>query len=131
MTESVLNDETRYRLFKLVQENPDMSQRQLAEEMGISVGKLNYCLKALINVGMIKMGNFARSNHKLGYAYILTPKGIAEKSRVTARFLARKEAEYEILKTEIETLRNEAAEPEAQGQTPRDKTNKQEAHQSP
>jgi EPS-associated MarR family transcriptional regulator len=86
-----------------------MSQRQLAQEMGVSVGKLNYCLKALVNVGMIKMGNFARSTHKLGYAYILTPSGIAEKSRVTTRFLARKEAEYEALKGEIEALRLESS----------------------
>ncbi len=108
MNDSVLTDETRYRLFKLVEEHPEMSQRELAQAMGVSVGKLNYCLKALINVGMIKMGNFTRSSHKLGYVYILTPKGIAEKSRVTARFLARKEAEYEELKAEIEVLRTEA-----------------------
>lgn len=108
MNDSVLDDETRYRLFKLVEEHPDMSQRQLAKEMGVSVGKLNYCLKALVDVGLIKMGNFARSNHKLKYAYVLTPRGIAEKSRVTTRFLARKETEYEALKSELEQLRQEA-----------------------
>lgn len=109
MNDSVLDDETRYRLFKLVEEHPDMSQRQLAQEMGVSVGKLNYCLRALVDVGLVKMGNFARSNQKLGYAYILTPSGISEKSKVTARFLARKEAEYEELKSQIETLRQENA----------------------
>lgn len=109
MIDKALNDEIRYRLFKLVEEHPDMSQRQLAEAMGISVGKLNYCLRALVEVGMIKMGNFAKSNHKLGYAYILTPKGIIEKSKVTARFLARKEWEYEELKAQIQALREEAS----------------------
>lgn len=108
MNASTLSDETRYKLFKLVEENPDMSQRELAKLMGISVGKLNYCLKALIDIGMIKMGNFARSQHKLGYVYILTPMGIAEKSKVTARFLARKEAEYEALEAELNSLRAEA-----------------------
>jgi len=108
MTDSALDDETHYKLFKLVEEHPDMNQRQLAQEMGVSVGKLNYCLKALVDVGLVKMGNFARSTHKLGYAYILTPSGIAEKSRVTARFLARKETEYEALKTELDLLRLEA-----------------------
>lgn len=108
MNDSVLDDETRYRLFKLVEEHPDMSQRQLAQEMGVSVGKLNYCLRALVDIGLIKMGNFARSNHKLGYAYMLTPKGLVEKSKVTARFLARKEVEYEALKNELFALRAEA-----------------------
>lgn len=106
MNDSVLDDETRYRLFKLVEEHPDMSQRQLAQEMGVSLGKLNYCLRALVDVGLIKMGNFARSNRKLGYAYFLTPKGIIEKSKVTARFLARKEAEFQSLKSEIHSIRN-------------------------
>lgn len=108
MNDSVLDDETRYRLFKLVEEHPDMSQRQLAQEMGVSVGKLNYCLRALVDVGLVKMGNFARSERKLKYAYVLTPRGIAEKSRVTTRFLARKETEYESLKSELEQLRQEA-----------------------
>lgn len=108
MNDSVLDDETRYRLFKLVEEHPDMSQRQLAREMGVSVGKLNYCLRALVDIGLIKMGNFARSNHKFGYAYILTPKGIAEKSKVAARFLAKKEKEYEVLRAELFELRAEA-----------------------
>src|SRR6056300_964907 len=114
MTDSALDDETHYKLFKLVEEHPDMSQRQLAQEMGVSVGKLNYCLKALVDVGLVKMGNFARSTHKLGYAYILTPSGIAEKSRVTARFLARKETEYEALKEQIDSLRAENEKMESQ-----------------
>lgn len=108
MDKTLINDETRYRLFKLVERNPGMSQRQLAAEMGVSLGKLNYCLKALIDIGLIKVGNFARSKHKLGYAYILTPAGIAEKTAVAARFLACKELEYQTLKKEIEQLRTEA-----------------------
>lgn len=109
MNDTAHDDETRYRLFKLIEEHPDMSQRKLAEEMGVSVGKLNYCLRALADVGLIKMGNFARSQRKLGYAYLLTPKGIAEKGKVTARFLAKKEAEYQALQDQIELLRDEAA----------------------
>ena len=85
-----------------------MTQRQLAAAMGISLGKLNYCLKALISIGFVKMSNFSQSENKLGYAYILTPKGMAEKAQVTARFLARKEMEYATLKTELQTLREEA-----------------------
>lgn len=107
MNDTVIDDKTSYELLKIVEQNPAMSQRELAAAMGISLGKLNYCLKALMKVGMIKMGNFSRSERKLGYAYILTPKGIAEKSRVTARFLVRKETEYETLKTEIAALRKE------------------------
>lgn len=108
MNDPAISDEIRYRLFQLVEERPDISQRELAQEMGISLGKVNYCLKALTSVGLIKMSNFARSQHKLGYAYILTPQGIAEKSRVTARFLAKKEKEFESLKRELEVLRKES-----------------------
>lgn len=107
MNKHIGDDEIRYRLFKLIEEKPDISQRELAKRMGVSVGKLNYCLKALVDVGLIKIGNFARSKHKWGYAYIITPAGITEKSKVTARFLARKEAEYERLKSEIKELKRE------------------------
>ena len=103
-----LSDEIRYKLFKLVDENPELNQRELAQKMGMSVGKLNYCLRALIDIGMLKVGNFAKSSHKFGYVYLLTPKGISEKAKVTSRFLNYKEQEYEALQKEIEVLREDA-----------------------
>ena len=104
-----LPEETRYRILKLLEENPETSQRQLAEALGVSLGKANYCLKALIDKGWIKVGNFARNDNKRSYAYLLTPKGIQEKARVTKRFLQRKLQEHEALEREIEELRTEAA----------------------
>jgi len=106
---SVLNDETRYKLLKLLEQHPDMNQRELAEELGISLGKTNYCLKALIEKGWVKAGNFSRSKNKLKYAYFLTPKGMEEKARVTLQFFKRKQTEYENLVEELEELREEAA----------------------
>ena len=103
----MLTDEYRYKIFKLVEANPEISQRELARELGISLGKANYCLKALIEKGQLKMRNFRNSKRKSAYMYLVTPKGIDEKSRVTARFLKRKLQEYESLQKEIEQLRNE------------------------
>jgi EPS-associated MarR family transcriptional regulator len=103
----MLTDEYRYKIFKLVEANPEISQRQLARELGISLGKANYCLKALIEKGQLKMRNFRNSKRKITYMYLVTPKGIEEKSHVTARFLKRKLQEYESLQKEIEQLRNE------------------------
>jgi EPS-associated MarR family transcriptional regulator len=104
-----LDDEIRYRLIKIIESNPNISQRDLAEQLGISLGKANYCLKALIDVGWIKVGNFARSKKKLGYAYTLTPAGIKEKAVVTIRFLRAKQEQYERLKKEIVDLKLEAS----------------------
>src|SRR5690554_2771750 len=103
----MLTDEYRYKVLKLLAENPHVSQRDLARELGISLGKVNYCIQALIEKGMVKAGNFKNSQNKPAYAYFLTPKGIEDKAKVTARFLARKVAEYEALQTEIENLRRE------------------------
>ena len=103
-----LNDENRYKLLKLLEENPELNQRQIAAEMGLSLGKVNFCLKALIEIGLVKVGNFSRSPNKKAYAYLLTLKGIEEKSRVTLRFLERKKAEYVALEREIENLKHEA-----------------------
>ena len=102
-----MNEEVRYRLLKILSENPELSQRELAEELGVSLGKVNYCLKALKEKGLVKARNFRQNPSKKGYLYILTPKGIEEKARVTARFLKWKLAEYDRLKGEIETLRDE------------------------
>lgn len=86
-----------------------MSQRQIADELGISLGGVNYCLRALAEIGWIKVGNFAKSGHKLGYLYLLTPQGIKEKSRITANFLTKKRDEYEALRQEILRLELELA----------------------
>jgi EPS-associated MarR family transcriptional regulator len=98
------SDEVHFRVLQLVQQNPSLSQRELAVRLGISLGKANYCLNALIEKGFIKAENFRRSDRKLAYLYLLTPTGLEEKARVTARFLQRKMNEYEALKTEIEHL---------------------------
>ncbi len=96
-----------YKVLKFLKENSDMSQREMALHLGISNGGMHYCLNALMDKGLIKLGNFAKSKHKFGYFYLLTPKGIAQKSAMTSRFLERKMAEYESLKAEIATLRED------------------------
>lgn len=98
----------RFRVLQLLQENPEMSQREISAALGVSFGGVNYCLQALAEKGMIKIRNFRASNNKLRYAYVLTPQGIAEKTALTGRFLRRKMAEYEALKAEIEAVRAEA-----------------------
>lgn len=103
----MLDDRTRYRLLKLLQTNPELSQRQLAEELGVSVGKINYCLNALLGKGLVKVRNFRDNQNKLAYAYYLTPKGAKEKVRATVGFLKRKLEEYQGLEREIEELRRE------------------------
>ncbi|WP_111640755.1 MarR family EPS-associated transcriptional regulator [Marinimicrobium alkaliphilum] len=103
----MLTDECRYKVLKLLDEDPRLSQRELARKMGISVGKVNYCLKALAQKGIIKASNFKNSANKQAYAYLLTPKGIEDKARVTARFLKVKLAEHAALQQEIEQLRRE------------------------
>ena len=105
-----MNEEISYKLFKLIEEDPDISQRALAKEMGISIGKTNYCLKALIDKGWIKVRNFKNSNNKIAYAYVFTPKGLREKAKITTRFLKRKVREYELLKREIKQLQREVSE---------------------
>jgi EPS-associated MarR family transcriptional regulator len=104
---SMLTDEVRYKLFKLLEPNPELSQREVARELGISLGKVNYCLKALVAKGWIKAANFKKSRHKVGYMYLLTARGIEEKARITAHFLQIKIQEYEALNHEIEQIREE------------------------
>ncbi|NBP38937.1 MAG: MarR family EPS-associated transcriptional regulator, partial [Betaproteobacteria bacterium] len=98
-----LQEDTYFRVLRLLQANPDLTQRELAEQLGVSVGGLNYCLKALIDKGWVKMQNFSASKNKFGYVYLLTPSGLSEKARLTSSFLQRKLAEYEALKQEIES----------------------------
>ena len=94
-----------YRLLKLISEKPEISQRDLAAELGLSLGKTNYCLQAFITRGLVKVDNFRRSDNKRAYAYLLTPKGIEEKARVTVQFFRYVEAEYETLKREVAGLK--------------------------
>lgn len=102
-----LTDEIRYQLLRFIEENPNVSQRELAHQMGLSVGKINYCVKALIDVGYIKLSNFKKSRNKSGYAYFLTPKGAKEKVAVTIRFLEFKRRQYDLIKKEILNLQKE------------------------
>ena len=102
-----LQEDTYFRVMRLLQENPDLTQRELAQQLGVSVGGLNYCLKALMEKGWVKMQNFAHAKNKFKYAYLLTPRGMAERAKLTNKFLKRKMEEYEALKAEIEALKNE------------------------
>lgn len=108
-----LNDDVDYRLLKLLVEQPQASQRDLAQALGVSLGKINYCIKALLDQGWIKASNFKNSKNKLAYAYLLTPSGIDAKARITARFLKRKITEYDTLKAEIAQLQAEVRQPES------------------
>ena len=92
---------------RVLEENPEASQRQIASELNVSLGGVNYCLKALVDRGLVRLGNFAKSDRKIGYAYFLTPEGMAEIAKITARFLKRKMAEHEQLQAEIEQLKAE------------------------
>ena len=111
----MISDEMKYRLLKLLQQDPNLSQRAIAKEMGISLGKVNYCLHALIDKGIIKAKNFYNNKKKSAYAYYLTPKGLDVKARVTLQFLQIKLDEHEKLKLEIEEVRQEAAKLQDQG----------------
>jgi EPS-associated MarR family transcriptional regulator len=101
------NDELEYRVLKWLQNNPDVTQRQLASELGVSLGKVNFLLKSLTQVGWVKLENFKRSDNKMGYAYLLTPSGLMEMAKITRSFLERKEVEYQQLENEIQQLRAE------------------------
>lgn len=105
----MLTDETRYKLLRMLEANPQASQRDLAQSLGISVGKVNYCLNALIERGWLKAKNFKNNKNKRAYMYYLTPRGFEEKARVTMRFFRQRLAEHEALSAEIESLRREAA----------------------
>lgn len=99
-----MNEEITHKLFTLLEDNPDLSQRELASLMGVSLGKTNYCIKGLMEKGWLKARNFKNSNSKIAYTYILTPLGLREKAKITARYLKNKVNEYETLKIEIEKL---------------------------
>lgn len=108
MSVKLLPEESHLKALRLLEANPDLSQRELSQELGISLGKTNYCVRALLDKGLIKMQNFRNSDNKLGYAYLLTPAGIAAKADLTRNFLKIKIQEYEHLKQEIEQLQRES-----------------------
>ena len=100
-------EDTHFHLLRLLEARPELSQRDLAREMGTSLGKVNYCMKALIDKGLVKVRNFKNSRKKLAYVYLLTPRGIESKATIATQFLKRKIVEYETLKAEIEQLQRE------------------------
>lgn len=100
-------DEIRYRLLNYLEEHPTATQREVAHALGVSIGKANYCLKALVEKGWVKVRNFRNSNKKAAYLYVLTPHGIEEKINVTIAFLRRKRSEYDLLAQEIDRLTDE------------------------
>jgi EPS-associated MarR family transcriptional regulator len=106
----MMSQELEYRILKLLENSPNLTQRQLSKELGVSLGKTHYLIKALVDVGWIKLENFQRSDSKWGYVYLLTPVGIIEKASITARFLARKQDEYARLQEEIAQLKLEVLE---------------------
>jgi MarR family transcriptional regulator, temperature-dependent positive regulator of motility len=103
-----IDPDVHFRVLHLLEEEPNLTQRELAERLGISLGGVNYCLKSLIDIGHIKAGNFKKNPDKSVYLYLLTPKGIAEKAQLTAGFLKRKMAEYQALKKEIDAIQSKA-----------------------
>jgi EPS-associated MarR family transcriptional regulator len=105
--ESFIYEEAHFRVLRLLELKPTMSQRELALEAGVSLGKTNYCIKALLEKGLIKVHNFKSNKRKLAYVYLLTPAGITEKTVLTQRFLLQKMEEYEVIKAEIELLKKE------------------------
>ena len=96
-----------YLILKQLEDNPHLTQREISKELGVSLGKTNYVINALIDKGLLKLNNFKRSDNKLGYSYLLTAQGITEKTSLAQKFLKKKSDEYNRLKEEIENLRNE------------------------
>lgn len=113
MSPPPLDDETRYKVLRLLEGNPEMSQRDVARALGVSLGKVNYCVNALLRKGWIKATNFKNSHNKAAYMYLLTPRGVEQKGRLTLEFLHRKVREYELLRDEIRQLRREFDESDA------------------
>lgn len=109
MPNTGLYEESHLKVLRLLEAHPDLSQRELAERLGVSLGKTNYCVRSLLDKGLLKINNFRNSRNKVAYAYLLTPAGITAKAELTARFLKLKMYEYEVLKADIELLKKEAS----------------------
>ena len=105
--QSQIQEDTYFRVMRILETDPDLTQRELAERLGVSVGGLNYCLRALIEKGWVKVQNFAHSKNKFGYVYVLTPQGLGHKAALTRGFLRRKMDEYDALKAEIDAVSRE------------------------
>ena len=103
----MIDQELEYRVLKLLEKHPELTQRQLSEKLGVSLGKTHYLVKSLMDVGFIKLENFKKSNNKWGYLYLLRPQGIIEKSVITTKFLKKKQKEFSLLQEEIEQLKRE------------------------
>lgn len=106
-------NELDYALLRQLEDKTDSNQRDLAKRLGVSVGKVNYCMRAVIDRGWVKVNNFRRADNKLAYAYLLTPSGAAAKMRMARKFLAIKEREFEELQREIDALRHEVSDDDA------------------
>ncbi len=115
----MLQEDTYFRVLRILQDRPDLTQREIAQLLGVSTSGLNYCLNALIDKGWVKVHNFSESKNKFGYVYLLTPSGIAEKAFLTGRFLQRKLLEYEAMRAEIESLRDEGGYVNAGSEVPK------------
>lgn len=100
-----VGDEIRFRVLRALEQQPELNQRELAEQLGVSLGKASYLLRALVDKGMLKVRNFRNSRNKLAYAYLLTSQGMAQKAALTRSYMERKTAEYEVLKEEVERLK--------------------------
>lgn len=111
----ILSDEVRYRILRLIEQNPAISQRDVARDLGMSLGKTNYCVRALIDKGILKASSFYNNHNKRAYSYVLTAHGISEKAKITLRFLQRKMHEYETLQVEIADLVEQARKLNASG----------------
>ncbi len=108
--DALQREDNHFRVLRLIERRPEASQREIAEELGVSLGAVNYCLKALLAKGHVKLANFRASKNKLGYVYVLTPEGIAHRASLAVRFIERKKAEYDAIRAELEQLRDEFAE---------------------
>jgi EPS-associated MarR family transcriptional regulator len=111
-----LQEDTHFRVLTLLESQPDLNQREMAKALGVSLGGVNYCLRALVAKGLVKIHNFQENENKLGYAYLLTPQGMAEKIALTGRFLKRKQEEYAALRAEIAALQKAVGESLESGQ---------------
>ena len=120
--QTLIQEDTSYRILRILQANPEINQRELARHLGMSLGGLNYCLRALMDKGYVKLDNFHNSKHRFKYVYLLTPAGLAQKVAMTGRFLKRKMDEYEALRAEIETLKAEVGAGETSGERQKGQT---------
>ena len=112
---SPMNSDIHFKLLDILEKNPELSQRLLSRELGISLGSINYCIRALVEKGQVKAQNFKKNSNKIGYVYLLTPKGISEKINMTKNFLTKRIEEYEQLRVEINQLKNDIRSPHNKG----------------